>query len=210
MRDPGTLAMSHNLFESTAATPEPSARDLMLASIPKLRAFAISLCRNGDRADDLVQDALLRACANISLFEPGSNMYAWLCTILRNHFYTECRRGRRRFEPLDGIGEDRGVKPQQMARAESNELCTALALLPAKHRQALLMVAGAGLSYDEVAKLCGCPTGTVKSRVNRARSELARILSVTEVFEEDPVFSAAIESGDRAALGAWRTRAQYY
>jgi RNA polymerase sigma factor (sigma-70 family) len=176
----------------------------MLASIPKLRAFAISLCRNGDRADDLVQDALLRACANISLFEPGSNMYAWLCTILRNHFYTECRRGRRRFESLDTVAGGKGVKPEQVARAEYGELCAALARLPAKHCQALLMVVVAGLAYNEVAKLCGCPTGTIKSRVNRARGELARMLAIDglDAFEEDPVFSAVIESGERVAVGA--------
>jgi RNA polymerase sigma-70 factor, ECF subfamily len=203
MCDTGTLKTSHNPLELTAPTPDPSVHDLMLASIPKLRAFAISLCRNGDRADDLVQDALLRAWVNISLFAPGSNMYAWLCTILRNHFYTECQRGRRRFATLDTVADGKGVKPHQMVRAQYNDLCAALAKLSPKHRQALLMVAASGLSYDKVAKLWGCPTGTVKSRVNRARSELARMLSIggLEVFEEDPLFSAVIESGDRVGGG---------
>ena len=81
----------------------------MLASIPKLRVFAILLCRDRDRADDLVQGSLLRACANISLFEPGTNMHASLCAILRNQFYTHCRRRRRRVQSLETLTEDRGV-----------------------------------------------------------------------------------------------------
>ena len=86
-------------FEPAAVRAESSAHQRMLASIPKLRVFAILLCRDRDRADDLVQDSLIRGCANISLFEPGTKMHARLCAILRNQFYTHCRR-RRRFSPL--------------------------------------------------------------------------------------------------------------
>jgi RNA polymerase sigma-70 factor (ECF subfamily) len=184
-------------------TLEPSVRVPLLAAIPKLRAFAISLCRNGDQAEDLVQGALLRACANISLFRPGTNMYAWLCTILRNQFYTECRRRRRPFESIDALSEIKASKPEQIAYAEYNEFCAALAKLVPKQREALMMVAASGLSYEDTAKFCGCPVGTVKSRVNRARAELARMLSIDgpELFEEDPVFNAVISSGDRVAMG---------
>ena len=183
-------------------------RDPLLAAIPKLRAFAISLCRNGDQADDLVQGALLRACANISLFQPGTNMYAWLCTILRNQFYTECRRRRRPFESIDALAEIKAARPEQIAHAEYSEFCAALARLAPKQREALMMVAGSGLSYEDTAKLCGCPVGTVKSRVNRARAELARMLSVggPELFEEDPIFNAVIASGDHVAARGWHSR----
>jgi RNA polymerase sigma-70 factor, ECF subfamily len=204
MPDPDSLAASHSPSELAAVTPEPSVHDLLLASIPKLRAFAISLCRNGDRADDLVQDALLRAYVNIASFQPGSNMFAWLCTILRNHFYTQCRRGRRRLESLDSVQDGKCVKPAQIAYVEYRDLCAALARLPPKHRQALLMVSVSGLAYDEAAKACGCPTGTIKSRVNRARSELARMLSIdgSDAFEDDPLFSAVIATGDHFTVGA--------
>jgi DNA mismatch repair protein MutL len=107
-----------------------------------------------------VQGALLRACANISLFQPGTNMYAWLCTILRNQFYTECRRRRRRFESIDALSEIKASKPEQIAYAEYSEFCAALAKLAPKQREALMMVAASGLSYEDTAKFCGCPVGT--------------------------------------------------
>src|SRR3982074_612773 len=83
-------------------TMRPSVRDAMLAAVPSLRAFAISLCGNVDRADDLVQETLLRAMANIDSFEPGTNMSAWLFTILRNLFRSEYRKRRREVEDADG------------------------------------------------------------------------------------------------------------
>jgi RNA polymerase sigma-70 factor (ECF subfamily) len=183
-------------------TLEPSVRDPLVAAIPRLRAFAISLCRNRDQADDFVQGALLQACAKISLFEPGTNMYAWLCTILRNQFYTECRRRRRPFQAIDSLAEIKAAQPEQIAYAEYNEFCAAFAKLAPKQREALMMIAASGLSYEDAAKLCGCPVGTVKSRVNRARAELARMLSIDGpgLFEEDAVFSAVIASGDHAAM----------
>jgi RNA polymerase sigma-70 factor, ECF subfamily len=187
-------------------TLEPSVREPMLAAIPKLRAFAISLCRNGDQAEDLVQGTLLRACAKISSFQPGTNMSAWLFTILRNQFYSECRRRRREFESFDAHAhaEDKASKPEQMAHAEYNEFCAALAKLPPKQREALILVGASGLSYDEAAKMCGCPAGTIKSRVNRARTELAQLLAIEgpEDFEEDPIISAVIADGDRAVMRA--------
>jgi RNA polymerase sigma-70 factor (ECF subfamily) len=185
-------------------TLEPSVRDPMLAAIPKLRAFAISLCRNGDQAEDLVQGTLLRACAKIRSFEPGTNMSAWLFTILRNLFYSECRRRRRELESFDAHAESEASKPEQMAHAEYNELCAALAKLPPKQREAIILIGASGLSYDEAAKRCGCPPGTIKSRVNRARTELAQLLAIKgpEDFEEDPIISAVIADGDRAVMGA--------
>jgi RNA polymerase sigma-70 factor (ECF subfamily) len=184
-------------------TAEASSRDAMLAAMPKLRAFAISLSRNGDDADDLVQEALLRAWANITSFKPGTNMSAWLFTILRNEFYSQCRR-RKRFETVDDNADGLASKPTQVSQAEHHELCAALTKLAPKQRRALILVGASGLSYLEAAKMCGCPTGTMKSRVNRARAGLAQLLSIEgpEDFQEDPIISAVIVGGDRLATGA--------
>jgi RNA polymerase sigma-70 factor, ECF subfamily len=184
---------------------DAASQDAIVAAIPSLRAFAISLCRNGEQAEDLVQETLLRGYANIKSFTPGTNMMAWLFTILRNEFYSECRRRRRRpFESIDERADSLAARPTQVAQAAHQELCVALNKLPPEQRVAVVLVAASGLSYDEAAKVCGCPTGTMKSRVFRAREELARILSIEgpEDFAEDPIISAAVMSGDRLALGA--------
>jgi RNA polymerase sigma-70 factor (ECF subfamily) len=127
-------------------------------------------------------------------------MDAWLCTIMRNHFYSEWRRGRRCSRALATLSDMEAENPQQIANLEYSELCAALAKLDPKHREAVMLVGASGLSYGEAASVCGCPVGTVKSRVNRARTELARMLSMegSEHFQADAVFSAAIGSGERA------------
>lgn len=158
---------------------DASLRDAMLAAVPSLRAFAISLCGNVDRADDLVQETLLKALANIDSFQPGSNMPAWLFTILRNLFRSEYRKRRREVEDADG-SYAQGLKsqPEQMSRVEFQEFRTALAKLPPDQREALILVGASGFSYEEAAQICGCAVGTIKSRVNRARSRLAEMLSI--------------------------------
>jgi RNA polymerase sigma-70 factor, ECF subfamily len=178
-------------------TLEPAVRTAMLAAMPKLLAFAISLCRNRDQAEDLVQDTLLRACTKIKLFAPGTNMLAWLCTILKNQFISQCRGRRRPFEPIDDNADSVVSKPVQILHAQCHELWTALTKLEPRQRELLVMIAAAGFSYDEAARICGCPTGTIKSRVNRARAELSQLLSVRDSkdFEEDRV----IANGSRAA-----------
>jgi RNA polymerase sigma-70 factor (ECF subfamily) len=104
-------------------TMRPSVRDAMLAAVPSLRAFAISLCGNVDRADDLVQETLLRAMANIDSFQPGTNMSAWLFTILRNLFRSEYRKRRREVEDTDGsYAESLKSHPEQHSRVEFEEL----------------------------------------------------------------------------------------
>ena len=183
-------------------TLDPSVRTAMLAAMPKLRAFAISLCRNGDHAEDLVQDTLLRACANIMSFTPGTNMLAWLCTILRNHFLSQCRSRRGWSEEIEDHADSIASKPMQAIHAECNELTAALVKLGPTQREAVVMIGAWGFSYDEAAKICGCPTGTIKSRVNRARAELAQLLSIEgpQDFEEDPIIAAAIAGSGRAAV----------
>jgi RNA polymerase sigma-70 factor, ECF subfamily len=154
-------------------------RETMLEAVPSLRAFAISLCGNVDRADDLVQEALLRAWANIDSFQPGTNMSAWLFTILRNVFRSEYRKRRREVEDADGsYAESLTSLPEQNSRLEIVEFRNALKLLPSEQRESLILVGASGFSYEEAAQICGCAVGTIKSRVNRARSRLAEILSI--------------------------------
>src|SRR3979411_1582161 len=113
-------------------------RDDILASVPSLRAFAISLSGNGDRADELVQETLLRALANIDSFQPGTNMSAWLFTILRNHFRSEYRKRRREVEDTDGLyAEALKSQPEQHGQVEFREFKEALTRLPADQREAL-------------------------------------------------------------------------
>jgi RNA polymerase sigma-70 factor (ECF subfamily) len=164
---------------------DPKLRDSILAAVPSLRAFAISLCGNVDRADELVQETMLRALANIHSFQPGTNMSAWLFTILRNLFRSEYRKRRREVEDVDGhFAETLKSHPEQMGRLELQEFRAALAQLPAEQREALILVGASGFSYEEAAEICDCAIGTIKSRVNRARSRLAKLLSIENVEED--------------------------
>ena len=131
-------------------------------------------CRgNVDRADDLVQETLLRALANIDSFQPGTNMSAWLFTILRNLFRSEYRKRRREVEDTDGsYAETLKSHPEQQGRVEFEEFRAALAKLPPDQREALILVGASGFSYEEAAAICECAVGTIKSRVNRARTGL--------------------------------------
>jgi RNA polymerase sigma-70 factor, ECF subfamily len=160
-------------------TLQASVREAMLAAVPSLRAFAISLSGNVDRADDLVQETLLRAMANINSFQPGTNMSAWLFTILRNLFRSEYRKRRREVEDVDGSYAD-SLKshPEQHSRVEFEEFRVALAKLPPDQREALLLVGASGFSYEEAAAICDCAVGTIKSRVNRAKTRLAELMGL--------------------------------
>jgi RNA polymerase sigma-70 factor (ECF subfamily) len=149
-------------------------RDEMLAVMPQLRAFAVALCRSRDHADELVQETLLRACDNITKFEPGTNMTAWLITILRHQLYSEYRKRRRDVQDVNGYYVKTMVtRPHQIGHPEYPELLEAIAKLPKEMREALIPVGARGVSYPEAARICGCPTGTIKSRVHRARAYLA-------------------------------------
>ena len=166
---------------------DPAIRDSVLAAIPSLRAFAISLSGNVDRADDLVQETMLRALANIHSFQPGTNMSAWLFTILRNLFRSEYRKRRREVEDADGSYADSlKSQPEQSGRVEFEEFRTALAKLPPDQREALILVGASGFSYEETAEICGCAVGTIKSRVNRARGRLAQILAIESADDFGP------------------------
>lgn len=152
-------------------------RDEVVRMIPALRAFGWSLCHNGSDADDLVQDTLIKAWSNRDKFEPGTNLRAWLFTILRNTYYTQVIRRRR--EVRDEQGEYAGAlktPPTQDWSVAMRAMQDALQHLPPEHREALILVGAAGLSYDEAAEICGCAVGTIKSRVNRARARLLKIM----------------------------------
>ena len=156
-------------------------REEVVAMIPALRAFAWSLSHNGSDADDLVQDTLIKAWSNRDKFEPGTNLRAWLFTILRNTYYTQVIRRRR--EVRDETGEYANnvrTPPTQDWSVALRALQTALGRLPAEHREALILVGAAGLSYEEAAEICGCALGTIKSRVNRARARLLKIMDAEE------------------------------
>jgi RNA polymerase sigma-70 factor (ECF subfamily) len=154
----------------------------MLDAVPNLRAFAVSLCRNADRADDLVQETLLRAIAHIGSFRPGTNLHAWLFTILRNHFRSEYRQRKRMVEDVDGKhAEALTVLPEQVGWGIAEDLHEAMRKLAPHHRQALLLIGESGLSYEDAAAICDCEVGTMKSRVHRARLLLASLLSEESV-----------------------------
>ena len=181
-------------------TIDPALRDAVLAAIPKLRAFAISLSGNVDRADDLVQETMLRALANIHSFQPGTNLQAWLFTILRNLFRSEYRKRRREVEDADGsYAESLKSHPEQHGRLEFEEFRVALGKLPQDQREALILVGASGFSYEEAAEICECAVGTIKSRVNRARTRLSELLSIegAEDFGPDHTTRAILSAGGR-------------
>ena len=180
---------------------DPAIRDQVLGTVPSLRAFAISLCGNIDRADDLVQETLLRALSHIDSFQPGTNMPAWLFTILRNLFRSEYRKRRREVEDADGRYADTLIShPEQTGRVEFEEFRVALAKLPSDQREALILVGASGFSYDDAAAICGCAVGTIKSRVNRARTRLADLLAIDSVddFGPDRATRAVLAGGGRS------------
>lgn len=152
-------------------------RQALLDTIPSLRAFAMSLCGNATRADDLVQETLVKAWANFSSFQEGSNLKAWLFTILRNEFYSQMRKKGREVEDADGELTSRlSDLGRQEGHLDLEDMKRALLELPAEQREAIILVGASGMSYEEAAEVCQTAVGTVKSRVSRARSKLAELL----------------------------------
>jgi RNA polymerase sigma-70 factor (ECF subfamily) len=162
----------------TAKPDEPDTfKSELLELVPYLRAFARSLSGRHEGADDLAQEALVKAWQSRDSFVPGTNLKAWLFTILRNQFYSERRRAWRQVpwdaenaEALPGTSEDQGWA------AELSDIARALQALPAEQREALILVGAGGFAYEEAAKISNCAVGTVKSRVARARRALIAIL----------------------------------
>jgi RNA polymerase sigma-70 factor, ECF subfamily len=164
---------------AAAQQPHAAIKRALVELLPNLRAFARSLCGNPARADDLVQDSIVKALANLDRFEPGSNLRAWMFTILRNTFYSDLRKRRREVEDVDGEHAARlADRPGQMGAADLEDFKRAFAQLSPDHREVLTLVGAFGVPYEEAAEVCGCAVGTIKSRVNRARSRLAELMGV--------------------------------
>ena len=174
-----TLSAVGTPLRRARAVREP--RDEIVEHLRPMRAFAMSLTRDHARADDVVQDTILKAWTNIEKFEPGTNMRAWLFTILRNTFYSERRRAAREVPDHDGTMSDRmAVKPDHDGRLALSDFRRAFDSLPDVQREALMLVGGEGFSYEEAAAMCGCAVGTIKSRANRGRTRLAVLLQIGE------------------------------
>jgi RNA polymerase sigma-70 factor (ECF subfamily) len=174
---------------------------LLLAALPELRAFALSLTHDGVWADDLVQETLLRAWSGAEQFQEGSNIRAWLFTILRNLFYTEHRRRRREVDDPQGKrAASLRICPDQTSHLEFEDVRTALKSLVPVNREGLILVGAQGLSYEEAANVCGVAVGTIKSRVNRARVHLMELLRIEagHQFGPDDILKAVVglELGD--------------
>ncbi len=159
----------------------PGLRDALVAQIGSLRAFGVSLCGDRDRADDLVQETLFKAWNHIDSFKEGTNLKAWLFTILRNTYFSERRKRKREVEDADGKYAARlASAPEQHGHMDIKDFHAALVQLPADQREALILVGAAGFSYEEAAEISDCAVGTIKSRVNRARTRLADMLHLNE------------------------------
>lgn len=160
---------------------DTSFKDLLVRAIPNLRAFAISLCRDATRADDLVQETMLKAWAHSSTFVEGTNLKAWLFTILRNTYFSHLRRVGHKADTGHVDGDEAielTCQPEQHGAADLTDLKYALAKISPEQREAVELVCVLGMTYEEAAQIAGCELGTVKSRVNRGRIRLAKILQL--------------------------------
>jgi RNA polymerase sigma-70 factor (ECF subfamily) len=171
--------MQLNRSSTMLHTPGTDVEDELLKTLPMLRKYALSLCRQSGHAEDLMQETMVRALANINSFEPGSSMRAWLFTILRNLFYSEYRKLRQE------VGDDDGrhasqleTRPVQEGHMHFLDVRDALDQLPPEFREALILVGASELSYVDAAARCKCPVGTMKSRVSRARDRMVELLDV--------------------------------
>lgn len=173
----------------------PEDKEEMISHLPALRAFAISLTRSRARADDAVQETVLRALTHADQFERGTNMRAWLFTILRNAFYSDRRKRGREVGYPGGIWSAQlAVKPDHDGYLQIRDFLRAFERLPDEQREVLILIGASGFSYEKAAEVTGVPVGTVKSRLNRARARLASDLDFYEGPMEitDPVTLAVL------------------
>jgi len=181
-------------------TVAPSVKEAMLRAIPSLRAFAVALEGHVDRADDLVEETLLNALAKLESHDSGTSMPAWLFAIMHNLVRPWHRRPQRAPESLDGHQADKPESGSELIGGlDFDDVHAALARLPQGQREALLLVGASGFSYEEAAAICGCALGTIKSRVNRARTRLIELLSLDGVsdFAPEPATRPALSAGGR-------------
>jgi RNA polymerase sigma-70 factor (ECF subfamily) len=162
-------------------------RQELFSALPHLRAFAISLTGDIDRADDLVQEAVVRGLSHLHQFKRGTNFQGWMFTILRNQFHSNYRKRRREVEDADGAYAAKfAVAPEQGARLDFGDFREALTKLSPEQREAILLIGAEGLTYEETAEICNTKVGTIKSRVNRARKRLAELLGYEKIDEIGP------------------------
>jgi len=179
-------------------------RDAIVTFLPSLRAFAISLTRNRSSADDLVQDTIEKAWTNIDKFSAGTNMRAWLFTILRNTFYSSLRKSRREVSDPDGIhAQGLYVKPDHDGRLAFSDFQRAFDKLSPEHREVLMLVGASGFSCEEAAVTMGVAVGTVKSRASRARKRLASLMGMADGEE---IFDG-VDQASLAVMGRSRVQA---
>ena len=177
------------------AAAEAAFETELVALIPHMRAFARSLAGDAAAGDDLAQDALIKAWRNRASFEPGTNLKAWVFVIVRNTFYTDRRRAWRSTS-LDPEVAERTLLANDApdSTLELQDLRRALALIHPLQREAIILVGAGGLAYEEAALVCGCPVGTVKSRVSRARIALATLLEDKDLGDRDAPRNDAVDS----------------
>ena len=162
-----------------APTLDP--REDIVNHLASLRAFAVSLTRNMAAADDLVQDTILKAWTNIDKFTAGTNLQAWLFTILRNTYYSHLRKHRREVPDPDGIhAMSLSVRPDHDGKLAYRDFERAFDQLSAEHREVLILVGASGFTTEEAAEMMGVAIGTVKSRTSRARKRLATLMGLAE------------------------------
>ena len=163
-----------------------------LPYLDQLYSAAMRMTRNPSDAEDLVQETFAKAYAAFHQFKPGTNLKAWLFTILRNTYFSERRKRRREVEDADGsYAATLATHPEQHGHMEMQDFRAALTRLPDDQREALILVGAAGFSYEEAAEISGCAVGTIKSRVNRARNRLGEMLGMDETGEDEPGVKSA-------------------
>lgn len=173
-------------------------RDDLVTHLPAMRAFAISLTRNVTAADDLVQDTIVKAWTHIDKFAPGTNLQAWLFTILRNTYYSDLRKRRREVPDTDGLhAATLFEKPAHDGRLAFTDFQRAFDQLSAEHREVLILVGALGYSCEEAAGTMGVALGTVKSRASRARKRLTDLMGMVD--GED--ISAGVDGPLQAVMG---------
>lgn len=159
--------------------PAPDPRNAIAGHISALRAFALSLSRDATLADDLVQETLLKSWSRFAQFTPGTDLRAWLFTILRNTFYAMERKTRREVADPDGTLAGRSAEPPHHdERLAFGEFLRAFDRLTPEHREVLILVGVNGYSYAKAAEVIGVAPGTAKSRASRARARLADLLQL--------------------------------
>ena len=181
------MALPSTIAGATSRPETPTFKRELLATLPSLRAFAVSLSGRHDKADDLVQDTVMKAWAKQDSFELGTNIKAWLFTILRNEFYSQMRKRGREVQDTDGAFTERmAVHPSQYGIVDLNDFRKALDKLPDDQREAVILIGASGFSYEEAAEICKCAVGTMKSRVSRARTKLQELLQVAGESDYGP------------------------